>query len=351
MKANLIKFITGVSYLWLVRVTWLWIHGQLDWQLSGGCLAISALWLILTVVNLRKRLQSFYDTPSRLSILLPLWLGLVVATVGFFAASSLELRIAAGALLTGWLAVYGRYAQVRSQFQKEGHGWLPDGAWINPPPEAYEDGDITLTAGNVARDLKNSVGHGEATIVDYESTPPVFYSFSSYMDTGAIINKLVNIADPSKESGLYIVMRPREPLTDAKKAAGYPLAQLMCQQNVGWKVRTQAKVTCVFDHLPFNKTAFMLKLRQKCQVSGYDWLGLITGRVPSDHWICIVAALEHSRRRGIKTAHYGSGALGLGTGFADATNPDYVLSDPNYLLLTVADQKAWEAKKQLVAAK
>jgi hypothetical protein len=171
------------------------------------------------------------------------------------------------------------------------------------------------------------------------------------MDTGAIINKLTDIANPDKESGLYVVMRPVVKLDAYQRALGYPLAQVMCEQNASWRTTTQAKVDLVFDHLPFNTTSFMLKLRQKFHVSGYDWLGLITGRVPSDHWICIVAALEHSRRRGIKTARYGSGALGLGTGFADATNPDYVLSDPNYRLLTVADQKAWALKKQLAAVK
>jgi len=143
--------------------------------------------------------------------------GLAIAAVGFFTATSLHLRITAGVVVAGWLVVYARYRQVRSRYAREEHGWLPDGAWLNPPPEAYEDGDITLTAGNIARDLRNSVGHGETTIVDYESTPPEFYSFSSYMDTGAIINKLVNIADPSKESGLYIVMRPRMPLAEAQR--------------------------------------------------------------------------------------------------------------------------------------
>ena len=56
----------------------------------------------------------------------------------------------------------------------------------------------------------------------------------------------------------------------------------MCEQDAAWKDRTQARVNWLFDHLPFNKTSLMLKLRQKFHVSGYDWLGLITGRVPAD---------------------------------------------------------------------
>ena len=351
MKINIIKLLTGLSYIWLLRLTWLWFHGQLDWQFAGGFLVISGLWLGLTVVNLRKRLQAFYDNFARLSILLPIWLGVGISITGFIFADSFALHVVAVALLTGWRVVYLLYRRTRAQYEKAGHGLLPEGAWINVPPEAYEDGDITLTAGFVATDLKNSVGHGEVTVVDYKAQPPAFYSFSSYMGTGAIINKLEDIANPARESGLYIVLRPNKTLSEAQKACGYPLAVTMCDDNALWRHLMQTRVNWCFDHLPFNKTPFMLKLRQKCHVSGYDWLGLITGRVPTDHWICIVAALEHSRRRSIKTARYGLGLLGLGTGWFDATNPDYVLSDPNYRLLTVADQKIWKAKKQPAMAK
>ncbi len=351
MKINIIKLVTGLSYLWLLRLTWLWFHGQLDGPFAEGCLVISALWLGLTVVNLRKRLQAFYDNFARLSVLVPIWLGLIISLVGFLFAPSLTLHVVASILAIGWGGVYLLYRHTRDKYIKAGHGLLPEGAWLNPPPEAYEDGDITLTAGFVATDLKNSVGHGEVTVVDYSTSPGTLYSFSSYMGTGAIINKLTDIANPERESGLYIVLRPRSPLSLAQKLSGYPLAQSMCEENVAWRDKTQARVDWWFDHLPFKQTAFMLKLRQKCHVSGYDWLGLITGRVPNDHWICIVAALEHSRRRAIKTARYGLGALGLGTGWFDATNPDYVLSDPHYRLLTTADQKNWAAKKSAAAVK
>lgn len=346
MKVNLIRLITGLSYIWLIRLTWEWLHGDFDWQLAGGCLSVSLLWLGLTEVTLHKRLQAFYDNFARLSITVPICLGAALSTAGFLAATDLTLHVLGLALLAGWAAVYGSYRATLRKYQKAGHGLLPEGAWINPPAEAYEDGDITLTAGFVATDLRNSVGHGEVTVVDYITPTPKFYSFSSYMGTGAVISDLADIANPARESGLYIVMRPVRPLTAAQKAAGYALAQTMVEQNTIWRAKTQARVDWLFDHLPFNKTSLLLKLRAKCHVSGYDWLGLVNGRVAPDHWICIVAALEHSRRRGIKTARYGLGLLGLGTGWFDATNPDFVLSDPNYRLLTVADQKFWQAKKQ-----
>jgi hypothetical protein len=345
MKINLIRLITGLSYIWLIRLTWEWLHGDIDWQLASGCLAVSTLWLGLTEVTLHKRLQAFYDNFARLSITVPIFLGAALSVAGFFTATNLGLHAYAVALLAGWAGVYASYRLTRKRYETAGHGLLPEGAWINPPAEVYEDGDITLTAGFVATDLRNSVGHGEVTVVDYSQTPPKFASFSSYMGTGAVISDLADIANPARESGLYIVMRPIRPLTAAQKAAGYALAQAMCEQNAIWRQETQARVDWLFDHLPFNQTAFMVKLRAKCHVSGYDWLGLVNGRVAPDHWICIVAALEHSRRRSIKTARYGLGLLGLGTGWFDATNPDFVLSDPNYRLLSIADQRTWQAKK------
>jgi hypothetical protein len=339
MRNKITKFCTLLSVVWTTLFVWSWTHHQLALPLSSGCLTLSTLWLAVTAINLRKKLQTFADRFSRIAILTQIWLGSAITLAAYLTADSEPLAIAAYASLAAWAGIYLLYRFTRSRYAKAGHGLLPKDAWINPPAEVYQDGDITLTSGRIAQKLQNSVGHGEITVGDYSSPEPELYSFSSYMESGTVINKLSYIANPANEGGLYIVMRPRVPLTEAQKLSGLPLAKVMCEQDAAWRDRTQARVNWLFDHLPFNKTNLMLKLRQKFHVSGYDWLGLVSGRVPADHWICIVAALEHSRRRGIKTAHYSKA-------WGEPTNPDAVLSDPNYRLLTTTDQKNWVATKK-----
>ncbi len=66
------------------------------------------------------------------------------------------------------------------------------------------------------------------------------------------------------------------------------------------------------------------------------------GRRAPSHWTCIGACLELYSRLGVKTHHYGTGLLGLGTGLLDPIMPVRFLSDPAFVLLTEEDKKAFQ---------
>src|SRR5262249_32081903 len=118
----------------------------------------------------------------------------------------------------------------------------------------------------------------------------------------------------------------------------------------GWTADRRAMWNRFFDRLPFSSSKFMTGLRQKwlSRVTGYDWLGLLFGRVPFDHWICIVGAEEHSRRRGIKTAKSGAGFF---LGFGNPRNPIFKIADKYYRLVDEQDQEEFEAAEALEASR
>jgi hypothetical protein len=339
MRYRIKELLTFGSYALMGWLVWQWWHGWLSWQLTTTCLVIAALHLCVLGINLRERLEVFADYISRMTILVPMWVGIAFSALGWLFARSFQLKLAASGVLLVFALVYLIYRGVRAHYQKVGHGILPVGprgpVWMNPSPKAARDGDIGIYDGFVGEELHNAGGHGGVVLQDYSAGQK--YLFTSLMETGAIIQKLEDVS-----TGTYFFLRPIEDLTRVQKLLGLPEAQEMVEQCNGWRVRRHAFINQLFDRLPFNSSKFMTGLRQKWlnKCTGYDWFGLLFGRVPFDHWICIVAAEEHSRRRGIKTARSGAGFFG---GFGNPRNPIFKIADRYYRLVDEQDQREFEA--------
>ncbi|MDR3613647.1 MAG: hypothetical protein P4L53_08770 [Candidatus Obscuribacterales bacterium] len=340
MHYRLLKFLHGTAYLAAVVVTVLWFRGLTDWRLGAGSLTVSAFWLLLTAIDLRHLFRTYFDILSRLSVLVPLALGLALSVLGFFTVPEGASQLVAVGLVCGWLLVYLRYRHNRLSFQQEGHGPLPEGSWINPPAEALEPGDLILTGGMVADTLHESVGHSETVVLAPDGSHVLF---SSYMDRGLVFDPISTLAAEE----IYVVVRQTVPFTPVKLALEYPLASIMIGQSAGWAEKAKAardeRLRKFAWILP---QSFSTWLNRKFPITGYDWVGMFSGRIAPDHWICITSNLELFHRLGVATKQYGVGLLGFGTGLFDPTQPVRVLNDPAFRLLTLADKAAFESKRE-----
>ena len=78
------------------------------------------------------------------------------------------------------------------------------------------------------------------------------------------------------------------------------------------------------------------------------WRAIAVGSRAINRWTCIGACLELYERMGIKTRHYGTGLLGLGTGLLDPIMPVRFLSDPAFKLLDETNKEAYDFIKALL---
>ncbi len=353
MFTRLTKTAQSLAYLALTYISWKWFMGDLDWNFSIACLSLSALWLALTYYDSRELFRNYFDVLSRLKVILPLAFGLVLSALALAApnhATETVLHLAPAVTLTptkifalveivGWAALYFSYRRNKSRYTTQGHGPLPQNAWVNPDPGALQPGDLILTSGRVAKRLHETVGHGELVI----ELDGQMRTWSSFMDKGAVVQSLADVAASNLKYGHYVAMRLTTPLSDEQKTITPALIAIMLRQNAQWKAATQAKRAAFFKrfHVP---GALCRLIESKLPVSGYDWWGLFTGRVAKDHWTCIGACLELCSRLGIKTNDYGTGVLGLGTGLFDPIKPVRFLGDTAFHLLDLNDKRAFEKK-------
>lgn len=359
MFARLTKTTQSLAYLALIYVSWKWFSGELDWNFSIACVSLSALWLGLTTYDSRALFRSYFDLLSRLKVILPLLFGLSLSGLALLAPNHssetiLSWNVLSRQLITvtplklfaigeilGWGLLYISYRRNKNRYKTQGHGPLPKGAWVNPHPDALQDGDLILTSGRVAKQLRETVGHGEMVmeINGRRST------WSSFMDRGAVVQDLKEVAETNLKYGHYIALRLTKPLNDRQKQVAPPLIAIMLEQNKLWKEATLARRQAFYRrfHLPQFLRNFIDK---KLPVSGYDWWGLFTGRLASDHWTCIGAVLELYGRLGVKTNTYGTGLFGLGTGLLDPIMPVRFLGDTAFHLLNDSDRLSFEEKKE-----
>ncbi|MFA6211436.1 MAG: hypothetical protein WCT03_21355 [Candidatus Obscuribacterales bacterium] len=356
MFSRLTKTTQSLAYLALIYISWKWFVGELDWSYSVACVSLSALWLGLTAYDSRELFRNYFDVLSRLKIILPLLFGLALSGLALLAPnhasetiislnvfdwkliSLTPLKLFAIGELVGWGLLYLSYRRNKNRYKTQGHGPLPKGAWVNPHPDALQDGDLILTSGRVAKRLHETVGHGEMVmqINGKRST------WSSFMDRGAVVQDLKEVAETNLKYGHYVALRLSKPLDDTQKQIAPQLVAIMLEQNKRWKEETLTRRLAFYQrfHLP----QFLRKLiDKKLPVSGYDWWGLFTGRLARDHWTCIGAVLDLYGRLGIKTNNYGTGLFGLGTGLLDPIKPVRFLGDGAFRLLNDSDKLAFEA--------
>ncbi|MBS1995536.1 MAG: hypothetical protein JSS86_04465 [Cyanobacteria bacterium SZAS LIN-2] len=351
MFNRLTKIGESFAYLGLGYISYLFVVGRLDLHFSLACTILSALWLALTASQINTLLRTYFDVLSRLKVRIPLTFGLLLSGLAIFAAwpgsslssftsvTSAALPLLAALEICGWLAVYVNYRRTSARYRQQGHGPLPKGAWVNPDWQALQAGDLILTSGRMANRLHETVGHGEIVVeVDGQMK-----SFSSYMERGTTLSLLKDVTESNLKGGHYIALRLVQPLSPEQKAAMPMLAAIMLGQTGRWMQEAQRKRTSFYKR--FHVPAFLQRfVDKKLPITGYDWFGLFTGRLASDHWTCIGTCLDLLHRIGVKTNDYGTGVLGLGTGLLDPIMPVRFLSDRAFRLLTEDDASAYRKR-------
>jgi len=332
------KTVASLSYLLVVWLTWRWFHAGFDMTFSVGCLAISGLWLGLTVTQMSHLLRTYFDTLSRLQVLGPLTLGVILSGLALHSSHTLGIEALSAVSLVGWVIIYLLYRRARKHYAEVGHGPLPAGVWLNPEAAALLPGDIILTSGRIATTIHEAVGHGEI-VVSIGGKP---MSFSAYMADGAVLNPLEQVAaGEARSGGHYIVMRQRVPWTEEELLLTEKLVFSMLRENKEWIASTRATRDAICDWLHLS-AGLKARVQKKFPITGYSWIGLYMGNRACDHWTCIAAVTELVWRMGRKMRWLGTGLLGLGTGLLDPIAPARFLSEPSLRLLTVDDKQAFE---------
>jgi len=337
-----LKFASGAVNILLIVLTWRFLHGKFDWGFSFGCAIVSGAWLVLTRLKMGALLKTYFDTFSRLQVLLPTGVGVVLCVLGATAAGNTLLGLVHVAFLGTWGYIYLKYRAARKLYKEQGHGPMPKEAAINPPGEMMPAGTLILTSGRMATRLHESVGHGESV---YTAEDGQQRSFSSYMEQGSVDNPLSAVTGAEQSHGFYVALFPKTPFTDAQIVLQRELIHVMLAQNAAWKVAQQARRDNLINSLPLPQ-AVKSRLSKKFVVTGYDWMGLFIGRRQADHWTCIAACLELFWRMGLPMRQYGTGLLGLGTGLLDPIMPARFLDDPEFVLITEAHVAAWRAQQK-----
>ena len=337
---RILKTLNVSMYIVCFWLTYKLLSGQLDGALMSGALLVGACWLGLTTVWLRSLFTTYFDRASRLRVLVPTGLGVLLAAIAFFCQGHWLLKVAAGAELAAWLAIYVAYRYNRANFEKMGRGMLPKGAWLSPPPEALQPGDLILTNGRMADRLRDSVGHGE---VVFKGADGKLYAFSSYMKKGALTQRLEAITSERTWKGDYIALRLAKPLTAEQLADGESVAKDMVGENNRWRSSVNAWRSAFINKLwlPASCKAWLV---EKTKADGYDWFGLFIGVPGPGRWTCVAGCLEWYRRLGVKMRKYGTGLLGLGTGILNPIMPVRFISDPNLILLSDKHREEFERK-------
>jgi hypothetical protein len=330
----LVKAANTVGYFSLIYLTWRFVTGHFDWQLSTGCVVVSACWLVLTRIKVDHLLQTYFDVLSRIELELPVFVGAGMSVVALFAHALHPIyHVFALAEMAGWLWIYALYRKNQARFKKQGYGPVPVNTWVDPPASVLLPCDLILTSGNIAKGLHESVGHAEVVL---KMPDGKMMLLSSNMDKGANLHPLEDLTGPSYK-GHYVALHPARPCTEAQVQKAAAIAQQMVDDNKQWAARENARVAAVINGLPISESAKAM-LRKKCHVSGYDWFGTVMGRVAPHRWTCIGAALELYHRIGITTNHYGTGLLGFGTTLFDPILPVRFLADPAFELITTNAQ-------------
>lgn len=348
------KFLITSAYLLLF-----WFTGGAVFSFGSpsffqSCAFLSAGWLILTAISYRHLLLTYADRTSRLRIAVPTVIGLalsILAAAGSEMGGTIQLIAAAEVIL--WAVIFLMQEKTRSKFYTKGFGLMPKNAWVNPPAEALREGDIILTSGRMAARTRNTVGHME--LVLKRETPggkTQYIAFSAYMEKGVVMHTLRALCKTEAKASHYIALRPRTPLTDKQNRDAVRIADEMKEINKQWTESETIRRTALIDKwLPaslatktlIGKPAGALRgwLFAKYLPTGYDWLGMYTGKRNQKRWTCMGACLEVLDRVGVKTLPHGTGLLGLGTGLLNPLMPIRFLTEPSYRLLTDEDEKAF----------
>lgn len=350
MLHRLEKIAVNTAHLVLLVLLVKTLCGYADWSVSLGFAALSGFWLLLTSLTFRRLLVTYFDRVSWAQVVVPLSTSTLLSLAAIVMAENRIVRTTASLEILGWALLYWRFKANRDNFVRVGHGPLPKDIWVNPPAEAIHPGDIIVMSGMISKLTHNSVGHMELVVERNGKR----VAFSSYMPSGIVINSLRALLKVQiKGGGHYVVMRPKRAFSYTKNDLALSVIAQMHKVNQEWTVRTTAKRTAQVNFLlpqwlcntpligrlvrPFK--AWVLK---KYLPTGYDWRGCYAGFIARDRWTCMGACLRVLRTIGVKTKHYGTGIMGLGTGLLNPLQPARFLSEPNFRYLDKEDQWSYE---------
>lgn len=321
------KAATTIAYVCMVALTIRFFRGKLDLPFSAACVVVSGAWCVIARVKMAQFLQSYFDVFSRIELMVPTGLGLLLSVAALLGRHAVwPVHALAVFELLCWIGILVHYVRNKQKFEKQGYGPVPVGCWVSPPVEQMSAGDLILTNGAVARRLHESVGHA-ATVISKEDG---LYAISSHMDRGCTLEPIAAVV--GEVIGHYIVLKLAQPLSEEQTKALLTNASEMVQENKVWvDARNQAWQRWV-ESLHVNDR-WKEKLRKAYRCTGYDWFGVLMGRIAKHNWTCIGASVEVYRRTGIHTNPYGTGLLGFGTTLFDPIMPVRFLNDPALRLL------------------
>lgn len=347
MHHRMRKFILGLTHLVLLGILGVVLFsGSWGLLLTAKLAAISGVWLVITGILLKRLLATYEDMSSRLQLLVPTTLGAILS-LAVLVFGSLPLMLVALAEIAGWLYVILEFRKNRQNYTVYGHGPLPSDIWLNPPAEAFVEGDLILTDGRMAARTRNSVGHVEIVIRDKAGKLRVF---SAYMEKGVVIHTLRSfVAMELKMREHFIGLRLNVPFTEDQSARAIQIADRMLAANQAWKKEAVAKRTRRVNALPV-PASLKKRLMGVFPPTGYDWQGQYTGKIHENRWTCMGVVLDLLEELGVKTRKYGTGLLGLGTGLLNPLMPIRLLRDPAFRPLTLADKEVFDRAQAAKAA-
>jgi hypothetical protein len=332
---RLYKALGTAANLLMVYLTWRWFRDGLNLNFGLGCLILSGYAIVVTRAQLGHLFATYFNIMSRLQVLIPLGWGVLFAALALAEASDVWVRVAAAAVLIWWASIYYRYCSNKKQYFKQGHGPLPMGAWVNPPIDALEPGDILLTSGCVAERSRQSVGHAEQVILVNGQKKLI----SSWMGKGAVLNAMERVVKPGEHH--WVALRPVVPWTADQNRLAELLSLSMLRENAQYIEKTRAKRDRILGNLVM-PNSLRERLRNYFSITGYDWVGLYSGRRACDNWTCVGMVMELWWRMGLRMRWLGTGLLGLGTGLLDPLKADRLLDEPALRLLTAADKAEFD---------
>jgi len=335
-----LKTAKAVANLAMIYVSWKWYQHGFGLETAVGCLMVSSMWLALTLCQMRFLMRSYVTILSRLQMWLPMAFGFgLSATVMVTAHSHLVLFLGAFSFVA-WALVLAWYSGQASKFKNRGVGVLPKGIMINPPAEMLPAGAILLMSG-IPGAIGEAVGHGEIVIPDGDRK----WAFSTYMKYGVVMNPLEEVLPRRAKRGITVARVPVVPWSEEQCKHSLLQARAMLRQNKEWVVRKREARARMLQKLPLPSLVTSLigaALEKTVPVTGYDWGGLLLGRIKMNHWTCIGSVQELLWRMGITLDRYfGTGLLGAGTSILDPIMPARFFDLKCYRDLTEADYKAW----------
>lgn len=329
----LIKAANTIGYFVMLHLTWRFCTHRFDWQLSTGCVVLSACWLILTRIKVDHLLQTYFDILSRIELQVPVVLGMVLSLVALVAhAYHPIVHMIAIAEFAFWIHIFFLYRRNKSQFKRQGYGPVPLNTLVNPPASVLRPGDLILTSGNIAKELHESVGHAEMVL---QMPDGRLMLFSSYMAKGTCFHALEELTGPDYK-GHYIGLHLKKPWTESESAQATKIAESMVALDKQWAAEENIRVSKRIQILPLPENV-KAQLRKIFHASGYDWFGTFMGRVADNRWTCIGACVELYNRMGVPINHYGTGLLGVGTTIFDPILPVRFLADPAFELIKTSE--------------